>query len=103
MIVEFLYRFHEVRWSENRLMLVQDTFRIVKRTEHGAWIDNYGNKRFVNLESKKRYACPTVQEALDSYHARKRRQVGILRHQLKQAEAALTLTPDNHSTYFGTL
>jgi hypothetical protein len=99
--MDTLYRFHEVRWSESRLVLVKDEFKVLSKTEHGVWIDVYGNKRFVNLDARKRYACPTVQEALESFQARKKRQIRILTRQLKQAEAALTLTPENDSTYYG--
>ncbi len=99
--MDTLYRFHEVRFSESKLILIKDEFKVLSNTEHGVWIDVYGHKRFVNLGSRKRYACPTVEEALESYQARKKRQIRILTRQLKQAEAALTLTPDNDSAYYG--
>lgn len=96
-----LYRFHEARFSESRLMLLKSEFPIIKWTNCGAWIDVYGRRRFVNLQSKKKYACFTVEEALESFHARKKRQIRILKAQLAQAEAALKLSPDNESIYWG--
>ena len=96
-----LYRFHETRWSDSRLMLIKDEFPVIKETNCGAWVDIYGRKRFVNLQAKKKYACLTVEEALESYHARKKRQIRILKAQLAQAEAALKLSPENESIYWG--
>lgn len=94
------YRVHEQLYTESRLMLVETTFVVLRYTPKGAWIDEYGTPRFILTSARKRYACPTKEEALASYHARKRRQVEILRHQLKRAEAALTLQPDNATVYF---
>jgi hypothetical protein len=88
------YRFHELRFSESRIMLVMTTFEVVKTTRCGVWIEASFNRRFVLNSAHKRYACPTIEEALASYHARKRRHVGILRHQLARAEAALKLQRD---------
>lgn len=96
-----LYRFHESRWSESSLLLVRDEFPVIKETKCGVWIDIYGQKRFVNLEAKKKYACRTEEEALESYRARKRRQIKILEHRLAEAKAALALNHDNRAVYFG--
>jgi len=64
-------------------------YRVSKRTRCGAWID--GGGKFVNLQARKQWACNTVDEALASFIARKRRQVSILSAQLKAAEADLSL------------
>lgn len=96
-----LYRFKESRYSDAVLMLLKFEFPVIKETKCGAWIDEYGHKRFVNLEARKKYACRTEQEALESYHARKKRQVRILEHRLAEARAALTLTPENETAYCG--
>jgi hypothetical protein len=95
----FLYRYQEMRWIEDRLSLVLNKFPIRKQTPCGVQIDVFGRRRFVNLGSKKRYACPTEAEALESYRARKRRQIGILRYRLAEAEAALQLQADGDRTY----
>lgn len=95
-----MYRYEDRMFSEMSVMLVEYAFPILKHTKCGVWIEVFWQKRFVNLNSRKRYACPTKQEALASYHARKRRQVGILRHQLKRAEAALTLQRVEDRQYF---
>lgn len=93
------YRFHEIRYSGRVLMLVKSTYPVLKKTETGVWLDVFGCRRFCRTDARKRFACPTEQEALDSYHARKRRQVRILRRQLAEAEAALRLKTDGESTY----
>lgn len=62
-------------------------FFVSKETEKGYWVDNGG--KWVSKTSKKRYAHPTKKEALDAFAHRKRRQVDILRAQLKQAEKYL--------------
>jgi len=54
----------------------------------GGFVPAY-KKRWVSNYAKKRYAYPTKDEALESFVARKRRQVKILRFQLAVAESAL--------------
>ena len=80
-------------------MLVMSTFEVTKHTKMGVWIDVYGSKKFVLKDSHKRYACPTIEEALVSYQARKSRQIRILTHKLATAKAALELKPDSNMSY----
>ena len=107
---EVWYRFEDFRtaywnpWDEDahgpsscaiRLM----EFKVVKTTPKGVWLsrksglddftDSY--KRFVRRDAVKRYACPTIQEAKESFIARKERQVGILSAQKKHAKQAIVL------------
>jgi hypothetical protein len=67
-------------------------FRVVKETPKGAWIETTfcGDKRFVRLDARKQYACPTVELARQSFIARKKRQIKILTKQLENAKEALT-------------
>jgi hypothetical protein len=95
----FLYRYQESRTGETRLHLYLYRFPIVKVTPCGVQISVWGSRRFVLASARKRYACPTEAEALESYRARKRRQIGILRHRLAEAEAALRLEVDGQSGY----
>ena len=88
---ELYYRYQELCMVDSRLSLLRMEFPVVRRTPAGVWIDIYGRARFILTAARKRYACPTKEEALISYRARKRRQVKILRAQLKQAEQALNL------------
>lgn len=96
-----LYRYEICRRTESRIDLVLQQFHISKRTPAGAWIYLGGGPevRFVNLQAKKQYASETPERALEGFHARKRRQVSILRHRLKEAEAALTLSAPGQRAY----
>jgi hypothetical protein len=71
-------------------------FAVVKETPKGAWIAGpFGlTKRFVRLDARKRYACPTVEEARESFMARKKRQIKILKTQLVNAEESLQLAEE---------
>jgi hypothetical protein len=95
------YRYQEVHYSERSLMLVLHEYIILSRTPRGTWIDVFCRKRFVLDGARKRYACPTKEEALESYRARKEKQIGILEHQLARARAALNLKADGEREYFG--
>ena len=80
-------------------------FRMVKKTPKGAWISRYweGNprfdirphlseeRRFVRLGTRKQFAHPTKEEALESFRRRKKRQLKILEAQARQAGLALRM------------
>lgn len=93
------YRYQDTLYSEERVMLVKSSFPVLSTTPTGVWLDVYGAKRFVKLDARKRFACPTEAEALESFHARKRRQIRLLKHQLRRAETALTLTEDREGSF----
>lgn len=64
---------------------------VVRLTPKGAWVRDFSvdrGERFVRREGKKRYACPTREEALESFMARKQRQEGILRARADDAHMA---------------
>ena len=63
-------------------------YNVSKRTLKGAWLGG----RFVLLSAHKKWACNTEQEALESFIARKKRQIKILSAQLQQARDDLHLT-----------
>lgn len=62
---------------------------LIKETPKGAWVDYYGKNRWVKMSAKKRFACPTFEEAIESYKARKNRQISILRSRIKDVEECL--------------
>jgi hypothetical protein len=72
-------------------------YEVIKETPKGIWIEDlHVNKksvlvgqRFVNLNSHKKFACLTKEDASLSFIARKKRQVKILENQLKYAKEAL--------------
>jgi len=47
--------------------------------------------RFILKQSRKRYACPTKEEAMESFKRRKTVQISILKAQLRSAEEDLAL------------
>lgn len=83
------------RYSERSylpLTLVLEKWPVFKETPKGVWLGAAGGpKKFVNTSWKKRFACPSIEEALQSFIARKRRQISILDHQLRRAKTALAI------------
>lgn len=65
------------------------SFNVVRKTARGVWLDVYGRDRFQLSDCRKRFACPTLAEALESFKARKRRQLKLLRAQIQHVEEAL--------------
>jgi hypothetical protein len=99
----FLYRFAERRYSvvvdpeleiySSSLEIELEEYPILKRTPKGVWIDTgYSiGKKFVNLTARKQFACETIEEAKKSFLARKKKQISILTHQIREAEQAIVL------------
>jgi hypothetical protein len=63
--------------GEGRQEIVTEYLPILSYTASGAWIDVYGQRKFVNLRARKQYACGTDAEALASLRARKERHIEI--------------------------
>lgn len=69
-------------------------YKVLKHTPKGVWLDtaifvpwaetSFGErpKKFVKRDTRKRWACPTKAEALESFLQRKRRRVEILTAQI---------------------
>lgn len=72
-------------------------YAVLKETPKGVWIMRgpgwYGRRarRFVLRDARKRFACPTPEEAAASFRARKERQRRIYMHRVAHAEQALEL------------
>jgi len=90
------YRYEEFQytWSLTRVSLHEH--EIIKFTPQGMWIKLYDfcpadkyNRKWVSLQSRKKYACLTEEEALKSFVARKKSQIRILEGQLGRAKQAL--------------
>lgn len=78
--------------SGGRVVLSLRMFEVIRYTPKGAWIKHYSlSEKYVSLTAKKKFACRTEVEALESLLARKRRQCSILAAQLKYAEQARLL------------
>ena len=99
------YRYEEIQYEAGPRLYVR-TMYLVRETPCGHWIsddehpkeddiyfykDQYHRKRWISKTSRKRFAYPTLKEALDNFKARKRRQVAILTYRLDNARAAWAL------------
>lgn len=74
--------------SDPRLELRE--FTVIKETPAGAWLQEaWGGKRWVKREARKRFACPTKIEALESFIARKERQRAIYAAKARRARIAM--------------
>lgn len=94
----FLYRFEAHTYSQSSgwgddeyysvgPFLELDAFAIRSHTPKG-WTISASNGlgwRFIRRDATKRFACPTVQEALESFAARKRKEASI--HDARAARA----------------
>lgn len=69
-------------------------FKVLKETPKGVWIRYHGDfsdKRFVLSTARKRFACPTKEEALESFLARKTRQRGIYQARLRHIDEVIVM------------
>jgi hypothetical protein len=65
-------------------------FDVVRRTPKGVWLAvGFTDKRWVSTTARKRFACPTVEEARESFRARKQRQMKIHEARADRARRAL--------------
>jgi len=93
---EFWYRYEDRSYSTiidadreifgSEVKLECRQYRVIKHTPKGVWLDVYGRKRFVLNSAIKRFACSTRVLALESFIARKDRQIGIYTSRLMQAK-----------------
>jgi len=75
-----------------RLRLLE--YEVLRHTPKGVWLRDGCDERWVGRAAKRRLAYPTKEEALQSFAARKRRQIEILKGQLNRAERALQLAEE---------
>lgn len=86
-------------WGDHSYTTVQIHVReipVLRHTPKGVWLEEPWNiagegKRFVLRDARKRWACPSKEEAMESFRARKQRQARILRARLATVEEALSL------------
>lgn len=109
MTEEFWYRVQETHYAapldeydrpcgEGSTIVRLYKYRVISHTPKGVWVWEgvCSGKRFVRTEARKRFACPTVEEAIASFQARKARQLGILNAQIKKVNRALKYLNDHH-------
>lgn len=68
-----------------------EVFPVVRRTKCGCWVEEYGKKRFVLDQAKKKLAYPTKELARESFVRRKERQIQILNKRLEEVRTLLSV------------
>lgn len=114
LVGEYMYRFEDRRYSiadeygdhaytSHKVACL--VFPVLKVTKCGVWITfnyeeyprlpqprqytvmhNGQDRRFINLQANKKFACPTLELAAESYIARKNRQIRIYQARINSAE-----------------
>ena len=103
---DYWYRLEEQRYAapldeydqpmgQGRLVVHVRKLKVLRYTPKGAWLIglNYGllNPRFVLRDGRKRFACPTLEDATASFLKRKERHARILHAQLRTVEEAAAI------------
>lgn len=109
MAAERWFRYSEVFFAEGfgfddewprgySVSIVLREYNVLRRTLKGVWLDmrigdfsviGKVDQRFVLLDARKRFACPTTKEAMESFKTRKRREIGIYAAHLARARRVL--------------
>ena len=87
--------------GEDRIDLFVVTYPVLKETAKGHWIELSQfptKKRFVLRNARKHFACETEEAALESFIARKHRQIVHLSAQLHYSKKALSLAEARKSS-----
>lgn len=105
---EYMYRYDDYTSSVNPHLAAEGIIVVTKcevylrkyaissHTKCGVHISlGCGSFKFINTNATKQWACASEQLARQSYLARKKRQVKILKHKLQCAEAFLALAESN--------
>ena len=73
-------------------------YPVIKHTPKGVWISIYGDKRFVLLNARRKFACKTKELAFESFLHRQYAHARILSNRLyaveRYIEVAKRLSPD---------
>lgn len=76
-----------------QLKVELEKYRVVRETPMGVWLSFLGVSapRFCRRDSRRRFACPTIEEARESFIARKRRQIAIHQKTVDRAKRAIRI------------
>lgn len=66
-------------------------FEVEKHTRKGVWLRGFMFRRFCLNETRRKFACPTMESALASFLARKRKQMQIYENRVSRAEQACVI------------
>lgn len=101
----YWYRFEDRRYANapdeygeshgSHIQVHLRRYEVLRETPTGVWLRisslSASDKRFARRECYRRFACPTVAEALASYQARKRKQISIYQNRIEGAREALAM------------
>ncbi len=74
-------------------------YEVIKETNK-SWIINVDNKkRVVSKQSKRKYAYPTIKEAMNNFILRTKKHLEILKYQINDAEAYLNIAEKFNNKY----
>ena len=98
-LVSLGYDYEYDRSWGSRVEIRLREFEVLRKTPKGVWIDLgcgvfSGGERFVLASARKRYACPTKEEARESFIARKKAQARIYEAGARRAKEALKALED---------
>jgi hypothetical protein len=84
-LLGYLYRFE---WCRSSRCLRLIAYKITKKTPKGwrIFLGPYSGTRQVIEGTRRKFAAPTIEKALESYRCRKTRYFHILQHQLEEAK-----------------
>jgi len=100
-VTEVWYRYEDVAYSHlsldvnggesyySTLRVELREFEVARHTPKGVWLRVGWDERWVARSARKRFACPTVEEARESFRARKLRQMKIHEARTDRARRAL--------------
>lgn len=81
-----------------------DKYNVLCETKEGYWIDmgitfrgETPVKKWVGKSTRKRFAYPTEKEAYESFIARKKRQISILKNQIEAAQEFLHIAKEKYN------
>lgn len=66
-------------------------YTVIKETPKGVWLALNEDRKFVLRGATKRWACPTIEEAIVSFRARKEKHIRILEEKLRLIRRALII------------
>lgn len=115
-----MYRYEEIstlpseyddctrKWIVAEVRLILSEYQIIRKTPGGVWIRlpwgvgrRIVDRKFILMTAYKKWACPTKEEALESFIARKHRHRDILESRLAVVQRALELAEKMKETVDG--
>ena len=85
-MIEHVYRYNNYAYGYTADL---HKIRVVKETSKGVWISVENRPKFILLSAHRKYAHLTKKEALESFIARKQRQIILLNAQLHSSKLSL--------------